>query len=205
MQFYLLWPFVIIILSRLRAGWIVIVLLLGIVLDALWRNSLFNAGYFYWSYFALEARMTGLMLGAMLAYINWRPERALANLMSVVALLVIIASVYLLKFRVSLPVFGLFPEIASAMLIVSLPVRGVVLGKLFELLPFRVIGILSYGIYLWHYPISLALRDTMDWTMSFFYAATISTVLAGFSYMVIEKRWRKPAGPANKTELPIKG
>jgi len=198
MQFYLIWPFAIILLSRLGSGWIVLILITGVIADSMWRIYVFNSGNVHWSYFAFDTRATGLMLGGALAYIGWRPDRRLADVMSFVALLAILACVYLLKFREPFPFEGLIPEIASAMLIVALPVRGAVFGKMFEFLPIRVVGILSYGIYLWHYPLSLAIRDSIGWPMTFFLTATFSTVFAAISYVFIEKYWRKPPTEPNQ-------
>src|SRR5690554_2269856 len=77
-------------------------------------------------------------------------------------------------------------ELGAAMLIVSRPA--------WLATPFLVwIGQISYGLYLWHYPIVLYFQlQGLPWVQVFFYGVTIALVLASLSYYYIESRFYSP-------------
>jgi peptidoglycan/LPS O-acetylase OafA/YrhL len=51
-------------------------------------------------------------------------------------------------------------------------------------------GILSYGLYIWHYPIAVALRDSVPWYWTLPMTLTLSFVGAGLCYLLVDRRRR---------------
>lgn len=91
-------------------------------------------------------------------------------------------------------------ECAAAVVLLALLRRD---GAVYEMLSARVLvvlGKLSYGIYLWHYPVVRYLRADLPWPAVVAAGLVISTALAALSYYTIE-RWalrRRDARPAPK-------
>ncbi len=73
--------------------------------------------------------------------------------------------------------------------------------------PLVTIGLLSYGIYLWHFPL-LHFLPAMAWPATFAVALALSTALAALSYLTIERwagcaktpLWPRKAATAGQTE-----
>ena len=82
-------------------------------------------------------------------------------------------------------------ELAAAviLLVVQNP-RGLI-WRLLSIGPLVWIGRLSYGIYLWHYPIFRILRDSLDWPLVLAIGLPISVGLALISYLTIEAWGRR--------------
>lgn len=77
-------------------------------------------------------------------------------------------------------------EIASAGMILSIIAGSGRVAAPLRLAPIRGLGVLSYGIYLWHYPISLAVPDSMSPIVEFAIVLGASVLLAAASFRLIE-------------------
>lgn len=87
--------------------------------------------------------------------------------------------------------------VAAAMVVASLLHPRTMLSKLMSSKPLRWIGLRSYGIYLWHYPIIQLTKpavntDGFNWTLAVIQVAA-SVLLAAFSYKYIEEPIRRGA------------
>jgi len=85
--------------------------------------------------------------------------------------------------------------ISTAMVIMALIHPFTWISKIFSLKPLRWIGIRSYGIYLWHYPIIVLSRPsvntgTYNWKLALIQVAA-SVILASLSYKYIEEPIRR--------------
>lgn len=177
MQFYLIWPLALPRLTRGRPALRLIGLWLALALAQAGMTRLIGPAAYYFPHFS------GLALGAAVAFL---PS----------------ANRYLAIFAAGLVVAGLVNpvvpghavEVGTAILISSLREPSQLRGLL-EWRPLTRLGLISYGVYLWHFPIHCALEDT------FFYiegpAALVGAiVLASLSYRFVERplalRW-KPA------------
>ena len=86
-------------------------------------------------------------------------------------------------------------ELAAAGLIVSLAAaENSAIHRLFSIRPLVYCGVLSYSVYLWHYPISRALLQyTADWRAILPLMLAASLMIAVMSYELLErplKTWR---------------
>lgn len=189
MQFYLFWPLLILLLCRLspRQGLAVLVALF--VVATAWRFAAFELWGRDRVYYALDTRMSGLILGAALAFVGWRPTAVVGNLMGVAALVLLVLLGSVLGFRsVAGHTLGLLlVDICAAMLMFALRApRNLVSGVL--ALPALVrLGAWSYGIYLWHFPIARLAREAIDPVSAFAVTVALSVALAGLSYELFER------------------
>ncbi|WP_157970064.1 acyltransferase family protein [Pelagibacterium sediminicola] len=192
MQFYLLWPLVLILLSRRpRAA---LTVLLGLfAAAALWRITVFLESGWVRSYYALDTRMSGLILGSALAFVSWRPGEAVATFAASCALVVLaLCAMYLNGNFGRASVWGGVVDLATVVLIACLTVERSVVARIFAWQPLLLLGAWSYAIYIWHYPIARLTRVSFDGYTSFALTLVLTLILAGVSHEYFEKpvgRW----------------
>ena len=181
-HFYLLWPLLLPLLLRARnpLAW------LGAAYVAVicWRMSFaYDWGNYY---YRTDTRATGLIVGAVLALYLQRLRFTPADAWTGMGAIILAA------------VVGEFGGMAStvfpvaefgAVLVVGAAAQGR-LGRLTMVLSAPVairIGKLSYGIYLWHYPITIALRPWLDDVTLFAAVLFPSIALAWLSFVTVER------------------
>lgn len=171
-QFYLVWPLLIIGIGLLagRLGpierpdrrWIVIVMLL--VGAASFAASIVVTRVAQpWAFFGVATRLWEFVLGGLLALLmQWRREpnagqsaRAwpVGGMLQVAGSSMIVVA--LARFTAATPYPGwaaLLPVAGSVALIAGGAMRGAFMTPILALSPFRWLGRVSYGWYLWHWP-----------------------------------------------------
>jgi peptidoglycan/LPS O-acetylase OafA/YrhL len=219
-QFYLVWPLTLILLLKLlghnrRALAFVIFGLAG--LSTLWMAILYQPAVDPSRvYYGTDTRASGLLLGAALALI-WRPNRttwaqddarkryALEAVGAAGLTVLIICFLQMREFDSFLYQGGFFVVgIASLMAIMSAVHPSTVLGKIFLSNAVLVwIGLRSYSLYLWHWPIFVFTRPSLDQPLGLYPTLVIRLILtviaAELSYRFVEvpirngafQRWRQ--------------
>ena len=170
-QFYLLWPLLLV--PLLRSGKAVPYVLLTLVAMFAWR-----AQFTDWKdhYYRIDTHSSGLLVGALLHFIGWRTNRWVGS--AGLALFVLVT--LFAKREWNSPAI-LATEIAAVMLIAS-----VADAKWLESPLLVHIGKLSYGLYLWHYPIAHYLRSRFDFFETAALTLALSYVMALLSYHTVE-------------------
>ena len=193
-HFYLLWPFAILATRRLSGSTLVALLAIGFVMATVWRvaDTLIWQD-FYRTYYRFDTRMSGLILGGVIAVMPWRPSLAGAKLIGGISVFILVLAMLTLRIRTSgsLLAGGLVVDLAAAGLILSL-VSGhaTLLGQMLSWQPLTYLGLISYPVYLWHYPIARAVRDQVDPVSTFLIVTTLSVAIAAASYEFVEKPLR---------------
>jgi peptidoglycan/LPS O-acetylase OafA/YrhL len=154
-QFYLLFPALLLALRRFspRARIVAIagVLVASFTLAA-WGVSAASVATFY----LLPTRAWELMLGALLALgIMQSPKsRLLAELLATIGLALIAASVAFITPQMPFPgPAALAPCLGAALVIHAADPKTTVAGRLLAMRPLVFLGLVSYSLYLWHWPI----------------------------------------------------
>ena len=200
-HFYLLWPAVILLLLKLntpkqRLG----VLAAMYVGFSLWRIAWeLHGGHSYTqTYYRFDTRLSGLTLGALFAFLfHYRLEDKLDHLASRFTLLPFLilplcSRAFNLESNAAM-IVGIPLVQAATLLLIHASLRRQQ-GLCFRLLSNPIatyIGRMSYGLYLWHYPIFRYMWGRFDWYETLFGGGAIALLLATLSYYTIERIVRR--------------
>ena len=212
-QFYLVWPLILLGLHRLEIGQKrvrrVCVCLAGI--SALLMLLLFDpAGDPSRVYYGTDTRAFSLLIGAYLA-LRWpafspnfsnevdlipKSFQQLLSALGVASLIIILILSCFVQGTSSFWYRGglLLASVCTACLIVSLTLPGNPLNRFFSLKPLIWIGLRSYGIYLWHYPILLLMNPANQGTPSvlkMILEIAIIFIVSELSFKFVENPIRK--------------
>ena len=186
-QFYLLWPWL---LRTLRGARLVQVLIVAYIAITLWRIGwTLQTGQYVSPYVRFDTRASGLIAGALIALVPVQLSRPRLMLLLAALLLAALnavsrwASLDFLIHGITIAEFG-----AALMIIAALQAPGLLAHP-----ALAFIGKLSYGMYLWHYPLMRIVRDDWHWATTFFVCTAASLLLAWLSFVTIERWLRAPA------------
>jgi peptidoglycan/LPS O-acetylase OafA/YrhL len=212
-QFYLIWPPLLLLglrnLGRRRLLQVMIATALAsTVLMAIVANGSINAAYY-----STYTRLSGLVLGSAMAFffapfmIRGRPGRGVRgalDLAGVVGMFGLVWSFHHFSFpgttSSGLDVFRggfLFVDLATLLVIAAVVHPLSDAGPILGIRPLRWVGLRSYSIYLWHYPIFCVTRPGLDVPLHGWPLLTLRMVLtlgaADLSYRYVETPIRSGA------------
>ena len=217
-QFYVLWPLVAVAALRRRPGpagstsatTLRAVCLAGAALSTAWMAWSYQPGDTNFAYFATVTRMTPLLLGAALATVTvgrrrrTKPPRPEVDVMAAAALFVMAvlaaaaSGLQPVYYRGGLAVFAV-----AAVIVVAAVTGGPVgrVGRALSAPPLQWLGRVSYGVYLWHWPVIVFMtpdRLGLDrWATDLARIATTLAV-AALSYRFLELPIRRGALPGRQ-------
>jgi peptidoglycan/LPS O-acetylase OafA/YrhL/lysophospholipase L1-like esterase len=158
-QFYVVWPLVVALLGRRRLLWACIVLAIA---SALTMALSFEEGNTTRVYLGTDTRGAAILIGAALACFGELRGGKRLDLAAMVALGVLAIAWVTLDGQSELLYRGGFfvTEIAAAVLIAACVTRPESkVARLFAFAPLRALGTISYGVYLWHWPVYVVLTE----------------------------------------------
>jgi peptidoglycan/LPS O-acetylase OafA/YrhL len=177
-----------------------VVLILGVVVMRIWMLD--NFPHAFQVYSRTDARADSLLIGALAAVLWTRyrlPRRvlALAASVAIVFLFVVVLTplgpIHPFFYRGGFTLIAL----ASAVVILAVVESDWWANRVFRFGPLCAIGVVSYGLYLWHVPVFLIVgRNTTEWptlarvALGFVVAAAITAA----SWFLVERpflRWKK--------------
>jgi peptidoglycan/LPS O-acetylase OafA/YrhL len=200
-QFYLVWPIALVFgLRRFRQRYVLVATLLTALASAAWMAVLHQPdGDPSRVYYGTDTRASGLLLGAALALAapRWRLRGLTIDGAGALALggLVFLC----LKLGEYAPFlysggFALVGLLSVVTIAAAVHPQGHIGRRVLEWAPLRWLGVRSYGIYLWHWPVFMLTRPGLDvpldgWPL-FILRLTLVLLLADFSFRCVEKPWR---------------
>ncbi len=207
-QFYLVWPLILFLLlnKKVSRRWIILIIMLTVAAILFHRSWLWQTGApFRRLYYATDTRADGLMLGCLIGcLVSWglMPRSRFAELsLKAVALVAGLYLGYLVFTTRSNPaVFkGLFTLASLAIttilaVLVAWPAsRGI---EILRFGPLVWMGRISYGLYLWHWPVRGLIfgQATHPSVKRIIAAIVLSLAIASLSFYAIELpflRWKK--------------
>lgn len=197
-QFYVVWPLVFLLVVRFKrpavfvaAAAVVSALLMAVTVDSANPST---------SYYGTLTHAHGLLLGAALAFMTIRPSRRL-SVTGVTAALAM-ATCFLWFGGADLWVYrgGLFAfELSTAVVIAAcLQPHSTMLTRMLSCTPLRAIGLVSYGLYLWHWPVFVLVDGQLVGFIGYPLLAVqlvITVAVTVVSYFVIELPFRRGTLP----------
>jgi len=207
-QFYILWPLILVAASRFCSArglfWLMVAGISGSLAFAEWQLGSDRPAAFY----LMPARAWELGLGALLAFKQYDLKRAprVHDLLSLVGLALILWSALTLTNFSRFPGLNAAPAcLGTALLIVSGGGKQGIANRLLSLRPVVFVGLISYSLYLWHWPLIVFLHYYLNRELHHFEAAAAvvaSFFVAVLSYRFIEAPFRRPAGQPHDAEAP---
>jgi peptidoglycan/LPS O-acetylase OafA/YrhL len=196
-QFYILFPIVLLVTFKYFRKYLIHILILGFVISlglADWGSRNHPSFNFY----VLPTRGWELLAGSILAYFEitkgHRSENKILNsILPSIGLFLIILTIIFFKSHFRHPSLYSLPAIVGTCLIIWFSNKDQIIIKILSTKLFVGIGLISYSLYLWHYPIFTYARIT-----NFTSGNLINKLLLGililllsiFSYHFIEKFFR---------------
>jgi len=218
-QFYLLWPLIFaFVLARLKTRGALLLLMLGATASALWMGWLYHPDTDPSRvYYGTDTRAAGLLIGAALAFV-WAPTKTLRvscdttrcpnpkgldakrdwrhwllDGVGFIALGGLVAAGLLLdEFSPFMYQGGMLLVSAATAFVIAAVVhpQSPLLAPLLRVGILRWIGLRSYGLYLWHWPLFMVTRPQLDTTLEgaplLVFRLTLTFLIAEISYRFIE-------------------
>jgi peptidoglycan/LPS O-acetylase OafA/YrhL len=183
-HFYLLWPFVVMALAKIRTRRFVVYLLAAAYLAStayrIWSDVIIGMME---TSFRFDTRTSGLILGALLAYL---PE--LRSRWWALAVLPLGWLTWWVSGFAPRPI----PTSAAELLAAALILWAMAGARVLAWKPLVYLGTISYGLYLYHYPVTWVLTHiwAAPWTQGLPITLLIALPLAHYSHRYIEQRFR---------------
>lgn len=155
-QYYLVWPVMLIALSRIRSVRMKAVALLGLFALSVWFSVWYTPVNAERAYYLLPTRFHELLAGGLLAFYGaslprlkiWQQE-----LVSLAGLAMIIVPALVYSSDTLFPSWrALIPCLGTVMLVYA-GQHAPLTGRFLTLKPMIGLGLISYSLYLWHWPI----------------------------------------------------
>jgi len=195
-QFYILFPIGLLIIFKYFKNYLIHILILGFIISLVladWTSKNYPSTSFYF----LHTRIWELLAGSILSYIEikkgHRSNHQILNfILPSIGLFLIIFTIIFFKFHFPHPSLYSLPAILGTCFIIWFSNPNEIITKLLSTKLFVGIGLISYSLYLWHYPIfafvriveGVSLPNKIFWII-------LSIILSTVSYFLIERPFRK--------------
>jgi peptidoglycan/LPS O-acetylase OafA/YrhL len=199
-QFYLTWPILLLALAPRLPRPTLAAIAIGIAVASLayaeYKISFDPEFAFFW----LPTRAWELLTGAALALLaaQLMPSRAVANLLSISGFAALLASFALLSPEAHFPGLGALPAcFGTAAIIASSLNQTTIVSRLLSLRPVVFVGLISYSLYLWHWPLIALTSYRLERPMTAAEACgvvSVSIAIAVLSWRYVEQPFRKTHG-----------
>jgi peptidoglycan/LPS O-acetylase OafA/YrhL len=194
-QFYLIFPLLLLTCMRYFRSYIVLILAICALM------SLAGATVFVQSksvavFFLSPFRAWELLVGALLAFnaVKVHKSQPWCEVVAGAGLLAILLSYFAYDGNTSFPGLAALPPVLGAAAIIIVGSSGPSLvGRLLQFRPLVYIGLISYSLYLWHWPLIVLTRYAMGMEPIVQYLPLLlvaSLILGSLSYHFIEQPFR---------------
>jgi len=196
-QFYIVVPIVILVIWKFaRAS--LLTLLIGMLIMSIQFADVMEVRNSELNFFLPFSRFWELLVGSILAFIELRYGRTknpiLTQTLPIIGLFLITHSILFFDAKTPHPSFQTLIPILGVSLVLAFCSTKDFVGKILSFRPIVGVGVISYSLYLWHFPIFAFGRigsptpstyDKIEWIL-------LALVLSIVSYFFIEKTFRNP-------------
>lgn len=206
-QYYILFPLILLAIYRWCKSYTVVLLTAGLLISLQFSDSLSKFDHSA-SFYMLPTRFWELLAGSLLANIlHFHPQREndelLNKTMPVLGLFLILHAIIFVDFDSNHPGYVTLQPVIGTMLIIWFSSPSELITRMLSSRAFVAIGLISYALYLWHYPIFAFGRhfNPVPEISDKFLWIALSFVLATASYFFIERPLRDKNRVKSKTFL----
>ena len=193
-QYYILFPIILLVIFKYFRKYLLTILVIALIISlqiADWSSKNYPSVSFYF----LHTRMWELLAGSILAYfeitLGHRSKNKKLNLiLPSVGLFLIGHSILFFNDKMFHPSFYTLSPIIGVCLIIWFSYKDEIITKILSTKLFVGIGLMSYSLYLWHYPIFAFARITEFAQGSLFNKLLLGIIIilvSIFSYYFIER------------------
>ena len=200
-QFYILWPWVLLGLNMRSLRRWRLPLVLAVIAGSVALSSYWVGRYPEAAFYLLPSRAFELAIGALLSIdpvpiALRRIPRPAAEIASITGLLMILAAVILYSSQVPFPgTAALLPCLGAALVIGAGEAGPTMVGRLLSVRPVVWIGLISYSLYLWHWPILVFARLFLYGQLTHLAGAVgafLAILISWLSWRFVEIPFRNP-------------
>ena len=163
-QYYILFPIVSFIIFKYLRKYFSIILIISFIISlsvADWGSKNYPSANFYF----LHARMWELLAGSILAYFEIKlghrgKNQALNLILPSIGMLLIGCSIFFFNDEIFHPSFYTLSPIIGVCLVIWFSHKDELITKILSSKLFVGVGLISYSLYLWHYPIFAFVRSS---------------------------------------------
>ena len=202
-QFYIVFPFIVLFLFKFFKKNIFSILLTMFLMSLLF-SEIYSFIYPSLNFYILPSRGWELLSGAIIAYLQLKYGRnnqtSYSNFLVTIGLIIIFISLLLFDDSMRLPSSITLMPVCGTLMIIYFANKKDFITKILSTKPFVGVGLISYSLYLWHFPIMAFSRvnnispaeiDKYKWIL-------LTFILSIASYFFIEKPFR------NKKKITVK-
>ncbi|MFL2679028.1 MAG: acyltransferase family protein [Alphaproteobacteria bacterium] len=197
-QFYLFFPIIVFLLFKFHQNLLKRVLILLFVISFFFSNIFCNLNPEL-NFFHPLSRFWELLTGSLLAYMNLKgkinKEFYSSNIFTLTGISLILFSVFFFNDSSPYPNYKTLIPVVGTALIIFFSSKNNYISKVLSSRVFVGVGLISYSVYLWHFPIFAFYRNLKPTINNFdkFESIILTIFLSVISYFVIEKKFRSKA------------
>mgnify|MGYP001326417410 FL=1 len=197
-QYYIIFPVVLIFIYKFFRKYLIHFFIISFIVSlglAEWGSRNYPSATFYF----IHTRVWELLAGSLLAYFEIKSgsrskSKKLNLIFPFVGLVLIVHSILFFNHNMLHPSFFTLSPVIGVCLIIWYSSKEDLITKILSLKMFVGIGLISYSLYLWHYPIFAFYRYIKNSTGNYTNVIIVFIILLSlsiFSYFFIEKPFRK--------------
>ena len=203
-QFYITFPFLLFLIFKFFKKYIIFILATGILLSLLFAD--FNSrAHPSLNFYVLPTRAWELLAGAILANLELKygriSNKIFRQFFSILGIFLILYSIVTFHDGMPHPSLHTLSPIIGVMLVIWFSNKDEIITKILSSKIFVGTGLISYSLYLWHYPVmafdrikdfSPSESDKLQWII-------LTFILSLVSYFLVEKPFRNKKKISKKT------
>jgi len=203
-QFYITFPFLLFLIFKFFRKYIIFILVTGILLSFLFAD--FNShSHPSLNFYVLPTRAWELLAGAILANLELKygriSNKVSRQFFSILGIFLILYSIVTFHDGMPHPSLHTLSPIIGVMFVIWFSNNDEIITKILSSKIFVGTGLISYSLYLWHYPVmafdrikdfSPSENDKLQWII-------LTVILSLISYFLVEKPFRNKKKISKKT------